>query len=66
MSERLADHRGELVAAVGFCQQHDAVVELAVVDDGVVGIAGGAEHLQTGTDRCHLVGELAPARAARG
>lgn len=28
-SQRLPDHLGELVAAVGFCQEHDAVIELA-------------------------------------
>src|ERR1700758_2565479 len=44
--QRGAQHSREIGAEVGLCQQQHAGVEPAVMDEGVLGIAGGVEHFE--------------------
>ncbi|MCP1733805.1 hypothetical protein ABIF38_003877 [Bradyrhizobium japonicum] len=59
-AQRDAQHAGELGAAVGFCQEQDALLELAFLVDGVIGIARCEEDAETGAALPRLGGEVAP------
>ena len=62
-AERLPDHDGHVRLAIGLGEQQHALIEPAVVDDRIFGIARGKQHLQPGLDLQDLVGELAAVEA---
>ena len=63
--EHLADFHRQFLTAIGLAEQVDAAVETPVMHDGVFGVAGGKQHLETGPQRLGRVGELPAIHAAR-
>src|SRR5690606_31025849 len=62
--KRLPDLAGEVGAAIGLRQKLHPRIELAVMDDGVLRIAGRVEHLEAGMQRGRPLGEMAPVEPA--
>ena len=58
-AQRHPDHAGEVGLAVGLGEQQHAGIETAVMDDGVLGVARGEQHLQRRPRLQRRVGELA-------
>ena len=63
--ERDAEHVRELGLAIGLCQEQDAGIEPAVMQDGVFGIARCEQRLELGAAPDRFVGELSAIHATR-